>query len=180
MGTVTDIKTASKVIDSKKTTTKAKAENKKVVQFPKEKPEIIPLKTDGNSTYEDCVAKLDKEAEMFTDSDSQYVIDGLKELCKVDQDFRNNLMREEKTYGGFIEYMGKAAQNGYCIKYGNVGWIDRDTGLGLAIDYYNHDEAKAKAEEEKLKKAKTTASKAKKGGKANGKNVRKKKTGTAK
>lgn len=155
----------------------------KVIQFPTEdkRPRVIKLTTEGNATYEECVAKLDSEASMFKDADSQYVIEGLKELCKVDGDFRNNLMREDKTYGGFMEYMFKAARDGYCVNYGNVGWIDRDTGLGLAIDYYNNDEEKQKAiEEEKKRLEKAKADKAKEA-KANGKKktTTRKKKGTA-
>lgn len=157
-----------------KTKAEPKKEEPKVVKFPTEdnKPKIIPLKTEGNRTYGECVVKLKKEAEMFKDSDSQYVIEGLLELAKVDGDFRNNLMRDDKSYGDFMEYMFKAAQNGYCVKYGNVGWLDRDLGLGLAIDYYNADteqmkaeeDAKRKAEAEK-RKAEIEANKAKKGAK---------------
>ncbi len=161
--------------------TEKKKDDKKVITFPTEdkKPKTIPLKSNGEHTYEECVAKLDKEAEMFKDPDSQYVIEGLKELCKVDADFRNNVMQEDKTYGGFMEYMYKAAQNGYCVKYGNVGWIDRDTGLGLALDYYNADIKKMEAEEEKKRKAE--ADKKKKEASKNGKKktTTRKKKGTA-
>lgn len=176
---------ALKKINSKSETVAEKKvkppkEEKKIVQFPTEKPKIIPLKTKGDRTYEECVEKLNKEAEMFKDSDSQYVIEGLKELAKVDADFRNNIMREDKTYGGFMEYMFECAKNGYCVKYGNVGWLDRDLGLGLAIDYYNADCDKMKEEEEAKNKAEAEARKKeldskKKGTANNGKNVRGKK-----
>lgn len=142
----------------------AKVEEKpKIVEFPTEdkRPQIIKLQqTSEARTYGECVAKLKKEAEMFKDSDSQYVIEGLLELCKVDEDFRNNLMREEKTYGGFMEYMFKAAQNGYCVRYGNVGWVDRDLGLGLAIDYFNADSEKMEAEEKKKREEEAAKRKA--------------------
>lgn len=142
-----------------------KKETTKILTFPTEdkKPKIIQLVTKGDATYEECEAKLNKEGKMFKDHDSQYVITGLKELCKVDADFRNNLMRKEKTYGGFLEYMEKAARNGYCLKYGNVSYVDCDTGLALAIDYYNNDEEKAKAiaEEEAKKKTEETKKKIK-------------------
>lgn len=158
----------------------------KIIKFPtpEDKPKIIKLETEGNASYEDCEAKLNKEAEVFKDPDSQYVIEGLKELCKVDGDFRNNVMRKEKTYGGFMEYMEKAARNGYCIKYGNIGWIDRDTGLGLALDYYNADSEKMEAEEKKKReeeaaKRKAEAEKKKKEAKANGKKNTAKKGRTA-
>lgn len=150
----------------------------KVIQFPKAKPEIIKLVTDGDHTYEECEKKLGAEREIFTDPDSQYVIDGLLELCKVDGDFRNNVMREEKTYGGFMKYMYKVAKDGYCIKYDNVGWLDRDSGLGLAIDYYNHDEKEAEARKKRLDEAIKKTKTNKKGGKANGNNVGKKKKRT--
>jgi len=156
-----------------------KEEKAKVVQFPTEdkRPKVVKLTTEGANTYEDCVVKLNKEAELFKDEDSRYVITGLLELCKVDADFRNNVMRKDKTYGGFMEYMFEAAKKGYCIKYGNVGWIDRDTGLGLAIDYYNTDIDAIKAEEEAKRKAE--AEKRKKEADKNGKTKttkRKKKT----
>lgn len=166
--------------------TKGKEEPKKsepkIVTFPTEdkKPKIIPLHTEGERTYGECVAKAQKEMEMFKDEDSQYVLTGLIELAKVDQDFRNNFMREDKNYGEFMEYMFKAAQNGYCVKYGNVGWLSRDLGLALAIDYYNNDSEKQKAiEEEKRKKEaeerKAKAEQLKKEIKKNGKKVGRKK-----
>lgn len=151
----------------------------KIYQFPTpdKKPQIYQLKTDGNKTYEECEEKLNKEKETFKDADCQYVLDGLLELAKVDQNFRNNIMREDKTYAGFMEYMFKAAKDGYCIKFGNVGWLDRDLALGLAIDYYNADiEKKKKEEEEKRKKE---AEQRKKEVSKNGKTNKKKKGKTA-
>ena len=140
------------------------------------KSTIIPLKTDGNHIYEECVTKLDTEANTFIDSNCAYVINGLKELCKVDQDFRNNLMREDKTFGGFIEYMCKIASNGYVITYGHCSWIDIDLSLELAIDYYNADFEKMEAKEkEEAEKRKAEADKKKKEAKSNGKKSTKKK-----
>jgi len=152
-------------VETKETKVETKAEPKetpKIVEFPSEdkKPKIIKLVTEGDRTYGECAVKLQKEAEQFKDSDSEYVIAGLIELCKVDPDFRNNLMREDKSYGGFMEYMFHAAQSGYCVKYGNVGWIDRDTALGLAIDYYNADSEKMEAEEKKKREEEAAKRKA--------------------
>lgn len=182
-----------KTEDKPKAETKeTKAEKKlepKVVQFPSEdkKPVIIPLKTEGDRTYGECVAKIQKELEVFgSDSDSQYVLQGVLELCKVDGDFRNNFMREDKSYSGFMEYMYNAAKNGYCTRYGNVGWLDRDKGLALAIDYYNHDEVKQKEideakrkKEAEERKAKAEANKTTKKGGKNGSNNSKKKGRTS-
>ena len=139
--------------------TKGKA---KVYQFPNKKPDIIKLdKIDKQFTYEECETKLREEGKVFIDSDSQYVIEGLLELCKVDTDFRSNVMREDKSYGGFMEFMSQKAKDGYCITYGNVRWLDRDLGLGLAIDYYNADtekmEEERKAKEEAERNAKKEA-----------------------
>jgi len=123
-----------------------------VIQFPKPKPELEhKLVTEGNATYEECEAKINKEREMFKDSDSEYVFVGLLELAKVDADFRNNLMREDKSFTGAMEYMMKQVQAGYGYKKGQMGWCDKDLGLGFAIDYYNTDEnAKSKSETTKV------------------------------
>ena len=177
----TQLKKVGKVEKSEPKETAKPKQTAKVIQFPTEdkRPKVIKLITQGDNTYDDCVEKMTKEKETFTDPDSQYVIEGLLELAKVDTDFCNNLMREDKSYGGFMEYMYEAAKKGYCIKFGNVGWIDRDVALGLAIDYYNHDEEKQKAQEkaEAEKRKAEAEAKKKKGAKSNG-NVRKKKSRT--
>ena len=136
-------------------TTKKREKKADVIQFPKPKPELEnKLVTKGDATYEECEAKVNKEREMFKDSDSEYVLVGLLELCKVDADFRNNFMREDKSFTGVMEYMGKQVQAGYGYNKGNMGWCDKDAGLGFAIDYYNTDEsvkettAKVETEEE--------------------------------
>lgn len=118
-----------------------KISHSEVITFASPKPEVIYLKTIGNATYGDCAKKLNMESKRFIDKDSKYVIKRLKRHCILNANFRNNLMRKEKTYGGALQYIYKAAQNGYCIKYGNIGFISRDIALELAIDYFNHDEA---------------------------------------
>lgn len=149
----------------------------KVLVFPTEdkKPKIISLpQTNEEKTYGECVVKIQKAEEKYKeDSESIYVLEGLRELCKVDQDFRNNFMREDKTYDGFWDYMYDAARNGYCTHYEGDrtrGNLDKDKALGLAIDYFNADIEQMKAEEKK----KADANK-KKGASKNGKNVGKKK-----
>lgn len=119
----------------KKTEEKPKKSN--ILQFPKPKPEIEKMITKGNATYEQCEEKINAEKKIFVDSDSQYVLDGILELCKVDADFRNNLMRDDKSFDGALDYMGKMCQQGYGYKKGNYGFIDRDMGLGFTIDYFN-------------------------------------------
>ena len=140
---------------------KPKKHEVEIISFPTEdkKPEIIKLTTAGRHTYEECEAKLKNETKDLTDSDNEYVINGLLEYCNVDTNFCNNFMREDKSYLGFMNYMFDAASNGYCFETnsnrGRGGILDRDRALGLAIDYYNHDEEKQKAieEEERKKKA---------------------------
>ena len=139
-----NIKPKAKV-DKNKTTTIVKVEDKEeekkdnIIKFPKPKPDIEKMVTDGSSTYEECEEKLGEYKKVFADADSQYVIDGLLELCKVDADFRNNVMREDKTFGGAFDYMAKMCKEGYGYMSGkgDYGIMDRDTGLGFTIDYFN-------------------------------------------
>lgn len=158
--------------DKAKAEDKPKAEVKKeekprVLVFPTEdkKPQIIPLHTEGERTYGECVVKIQREQEAFKeDAESMYVLDGIRELCKVDQDFRNNFMREEKTYMGFLDYMFNAARSGYCTHFegdNTRGYLDKDKALGLAIDYYNNDSEKQKAIEDEERKKKQAEAKAK-------------------
>ena len=134
----TKVVTPIKPAKSKASEVKTKA---KIVEFPKDKPSIIELaKTNEHHTIEECKAKLNKEREIFNESDSQYVIDGILEAAVVNQDFRNNIMREDKSYAGAFEYFSNKARGGYCMKYGDVSYLDNNLALGLAIDYFNADE----------------------------------------
>ena len=109
-----------------------------VIEFPKPKEEIEKLVTDGHATYAECITKIEGFKKIYIDPDSQYVLNGLLELCKVDKDFRNNLMREDKDFEGAFDYMADMCQKGYAYRKGsNYAFIDRDTGLGFAIDYFN-------------------------------------------
>ena len=134
-------KSSAKKVESetKKTETKKPEVEKpnNVIQFPKPKPEIERMITEGDATYEDCQKKIAKELMVYKDNDSKYVLEGILELCKVDADFRNNVMREDKDFAGAMEYMGKMCREGYGYKKGNMGWVDRDMGLGFTIDYFN-------------------------------------------
>ena len=126
------VKSASQPVEEKKA---------KIIMFPVDKPTIVELaETNEHHSLDECKAKLDKEREIFKDSDSQYVIDGLLEMAAVNQNFRNNIMRPDKSYTGAFEYFAEQARNGYCVKYGNVSYLDNNLALGLAIDYFNADE----------------------------------------
>ena len=145
------VKKSSKTVG--KSTTKAKENKKqdmKIVEFPGEKPKIKEFaKSDEKHTYEECLKKLMDIKEKYTDEDNLYVINGLIEKCKEDQDFRNNLMRKDKTYDGCYLYMYKAAMAGYCVKIGNNGgMLTKEKALDLAYDYFNMEEI-IKPEEKK-------------------------------
>lgn len=131
---------------SKATTTKTvskakpvKKEPEKIVEFPGAKPKIKPLaKSEEHHTYEECEQKILGETKTFTDDDNQYVIKGILDKCKEDEDFRNNVCLKEKSYIGFLEYMIKAAAEGYCIMLGKTkGMLSKEKALDLAFDYYN-------------------------------------------
>lgn len=141
-----------------------KSESKKsnIIMFkpPKAKEEITDkLVTEGNATYEQCVVKIAKEKEQFTDEDSQYVLDGILELCKVDAEFRNNVMREDKSYLGAMQYMMSMAQKGFAFQIDKGYAMSRDMGLGFALDYYNVKPEPPKKKAEPKSKAKTTSKK---------------------
>lgn len=122
-----------------------KEDEEKVIQFPKKDTEVIKKlqPTGEHHTYEETEEKLNAERKMFEgDPASSWVIDGLLELCKVDEDFRNNVMRPEKTYTGAFKYFAKKAEQGFCTRVGNVGVMSSETALKYAIDYFNLDEEK--------------------------------------
>lgn len=142
---------------SKATTTKTvskakpvKKEPEKIVEFPGAKPKIKPLeKSEESHIYEECEKKIIEETKAYTDEDNRFVINGILEKCKTDEDFRNNVCRKDKTYIGFMEYMINAAANGYCIMIGKTkGMLTKEKALDLAYDYYNMSEI-LKPEEKK-------------------------------
>lgn len=126
---VTDVQTEDKAKEEKP---------KNIIQFPKKKPDVEKIVTDGHATYEDCETKLGEYKKVYVDDDSQYVLNGLLELCLVDQAFRNNVMREDKDWDGVMSYMAKMCRDGYGYKKGTqFGYVSADMGLGFAIDYFN-------------------------------------------
>lgn len=125
-----------------KTTEQSVEEPKKkalIIQFPTKKPEIETLEpTNEGHTYEECEAKLNKEREIFKDADSKFVIDGLLAKCKEDANFRDNVMREDKTYAGSFEYFFDLARQGFAIKVNNnAAYLDNEMALEYAINYFN-------------------------------------------
>lgn len=130
-------KTVKNVTEKKPEEKKAEPKKDNIVIFPKKRPEVKVAITDGNYTFEDCQKKLEEERKIFCDSDSQFVIDGLLEMCKVNQNFRNNLMRKDKTYSGAFKHFTEMARNGYALEYDGVTYLDNNIALGFAMDYFN-------------------------------------------
>lgn len=137
----------SKTVKSTATTSKPRNEAKsqpqnspkaKIIEFPKPVPDVEVKTVSGNASYEDCERKMKKELELFKDADSEYVITGLLELCKVDDNFRNCVMQENKSFSGAFDYMYSQAQQGVgAYKVGARGAImEKDTALGVCINYY--------------------------------------------
>ncbi len=110
----------------------------KIIEFAKASPHIkVRMAFDESATIEECTEKINKEKAIFKDSDSQFVLDGLLEMCKVNANFRNNFMRENKTYMGAFEYFSNLARDGYAHMINGVAFMDNNLALGFAMDYYN-------------------------------------------
>ena len=135
------VNSTKRVVEEKPNLEKNEPKKKKatVIQFPTKKPEFETLDpVDEKHTYEECEAKLSKEREIFKDADSQFVIDGLLQKCKEDDNFRNNVMREDKTYLGAFEYFYNLAKDGFAIKINNnMAYLDNEMALEYAINYFN-------------------------------------------
>jgi len=129
--TVSDTKTKSKSVSAKPKDVKKLDESKRI--------KLEPYQATGNHTYEECEKKLTTD---YEDEDSKYCIEKLKEKCKEDGDFRNNVMQEDKSFDGAFEYMAKCARNGYCYKRGNASYIPRELGFKLMVEYFNGKEKK--------------------------------------
>lgn len=144
-------------------TTDSKVQN--VVQFPGEKPKIIELpKSNGKATVLECREKLNKEREIYKDGDSQYVIEKLLELCDKSQDFRNNVMRDDKSYADGFKYMVEQVHKGYCLKVSDgVQYLDNDLAFALFVDYFNMDKAAMDEEKAKSEPPKKTKGRKKRG-----------------
>lgn len=143
-------KEEQKKTDPKKSEVKPKSEPKKssekpkiqksdnIIEFAKARPDIkVRMDLSESHTIEECIEKINKEKAIFKDSDSTFVLDGILEMCKVNPNFRNNFMREEKTFSGAFQYFMDLARKGYAHKFNNVAYMDNNLALGFAMDYYN-------------------------------------------
>ena len=136
-------KKTTKKVEKKaiKETPKKETKKENIIKFPKPKKEIEAAKTTGNHTYAECEKKLDKLFEKVKEvGEYQYVLMGLKEMAKVDKQFVQNAMREDRTFEGMLMYLNHNA-NDNCTIVGSVGVMTDDTALALCIDYFNAKEA---------------------------------------
>ena len=167
----------TEVVATKATTTEEvksepSASSASIIVFPKKDTTTITklTPTGENHEFAEAEAKLNAERESFRgDRDSNYVIDGILELCKADQEFLDNVMRPEKSYVGAFQYFANKARQGYCMKVGNVSVMDADTALRYAIDYFNSDEQKKESPKANPAKVTPIATTRKSTGKNNGK-----------
>lgn len=141
-------KAEPKKVETKKSEVKPKSEQKEekpkaqksnnIIEFAKARPDIkVRMDLSESHTIEECIEKINKEKAIFKDSDSTFVLDGILEMCKVNPNFRNNFMREEKTFSGAFQYFMDLARKGYAHKFNNVAYMDNNLALGFAMDYYN-------------------------------------------
>ena len=141
-------KAEPKKAETKKSEVKPKTEQKEekpkiqksnnIIELAKARPDIkVRMDLSESHTIEECIEKINKEKEIFKDSDSTFVLDGILEMCKVNPNFRNNFMREEKTFTGAFQYFMDLARKGYAHKFNNVAYMDNNLALGFAMDYYN-------------------------------------------
>ena len=138
-------KTTTKTTKAKTTKAEPKADTKpqakkkdNIIEFAKARPDVkVRMALDEQATIEECIEKIEKEKAIYKDSDSQFVLDGLLEMCKVNGNFRNNFMRENKTYSGAFTYFSNLARQGYAHKINGVSFMDNNLALGFAMDYYN-------------------------------------------
>ena len=141
-------KAEPKKVETKKSEVKPKSEQKEenpkaqksnnIIELAKARPDIkVRMDLSESHTIEECIEKVNKEKAIFKDSDSTFVLDGILEMCKVNPNFRNNFMREEKTFSGAFQYFMDLARKGYAHKFNNVAYMDNNLALGFAMDYYN-------------------------------------------
>lgn len=140
-----------------------KAEPKKT-EVKKEKV-VEVAKTDTHYTYDDCEKKLDDMFEKYIKFPQyEYVLIGLKEMAKVDDQFIQNTMRESRTFSGMMKYAhSKSREVGFFED--DCAVVDDDTMIGLCADYFNAKEEIKKVVEttkktsKKMTKKTTTSTK---------------------
>lgn len=132
-------KKAEKKAEPKKADAPGPTEPKdNIVVFPtKGRPSVRTAITSGSATYKDCEKKLLASKKDFCDSENMGIIEALLKRCEIDGNFRNNVMRTDRTYKGAFDYIIFMAQNGYAYTYGKTTFLDTELSLAFAIDYFN-------------------------------------------
>ena len=91
-------------------------------------------------TYKDCEKRLKEIFKDVKDEESfAYVLEGVLENAKVDDDFVQNAMDEKKSFKGMMNFaMGKAKE--LASKGANYGVLDDNQMIEVVIEYFNKEE----------------------------------------
>ena len=125
--------------------------------------DVTPAKVEPKGSYEEAKEKLLKELEekYKGDSDSEYVINGVIEACRVDEGLCGKVMDPQKSFTASFAYLFKKAKEGHCIMIGNnAGIMDKDTALKFVLEYFAMDEPKAEPKAAAATKTKAPAKRA--------------------
>ena len=90
--------------------------------------------------YKDCEKRLKEIFKDVKDNVSfAYVLEGVLENAKVDDDFVQNAMDEKKSFKGMMNFaMGKAKE--LASKGANYGVLDDNQMIEVVIEYFNKEE----------------------------------------
>lgn len=88
-------------------------------------------------TVDDVRNKLEAELEVFKDGDSRYVIKKLIERSETDCKLLQGIMRPDKSYDKAFQYFFQRSRSiGYKLPYGNLVFLDNDSAVRLAVEYF--------------------------------------------
>ena len=89
--------------------------------------------------YKDCEKRLKEIFKDVKDNASfAYVLEGVLENAKVDDDFVQNAMDEKKSFKGMMNFaMGKAKE--LASKGANYGVLDDNQMIEVVIEYFNRE-----------------------------------------
>lgn len=91
-------------------------------------------------TVEDARKKLEAEFEVFKDGDSRYVIKTLIERSETDHKLLQGIMQPDKSYNKAFQYFFQQSRRvGYKLPYGNLVFLDNDSAVQLAVEYFRGD-----------------------------------------
>lgn len=94
-------------------------------------------KQEPEYTVDDVRQKLEAELEIYRDGDSRYVVQKLIELSAKDTKLLAGIMRPDKSYDKAFQYFFLQSRKvGYKLPYGNLVFLDNDSAVKLAVEYF--------------------------------------------